>query len=80
MSNPYEGYKLYRLTPTTEEQTTTLMNLAEEKNPGVIFLTRLDEITVKEPTDIMVLPELQSKFVEELTKRGLATLILGEVK
>jgi len=80
MSNPYEGYKLYRLTATTEEHVVTLYNLSEEKNDGVIFLTRLDQIKVGEPTDIMVLPDLQDKFVKVLTDRGLSTLILGEVK
>lgn len=47
----YDNYKVFRITPQTEEERKVLLDL-EENNPGVVFWKHVRQVGL--PVDIMV--------------------------
>lgn len=69
----HQGYKLYEITPQTKEDVDFLHKFGEEK-----FDIWREGRTIGQPTDIMVAPEDQEYFENELTKHGLPYEIVVE--
>jgi len=77
--NPYLGYTIFQFNPTSEGHVQTLHDLEEERNDGVIFLTRAYHAAVGKATDVMVKPSLKEEFVTKLEAKGLSTKVIGRV-
>jgi carboxypeptidase A len=63
----YNGYKVYRFIPNTDEQREILLEL-QENNSGLNFWKEVQR--VGQPVDIMFPPHLQGDLLENLLKRG----------
>lgn len=73
MKCPFNSYKVYEITPQTKEDADFLHELGEDK-----FDIWREGRTIGQPTDIMVAPEDQKYFENELTKHGLNYEIVVE--
>jgi hypothetical protein len=64
----YDGYKVFRVTPNTQDQ---LKMLAELEHAGLGIDFWEEATTVGKPADIMLPPHLQTDLVEDLRSNGL---------
>ncbi|OXA62384.1 zinc carboxypeptidase [Folsomia candida] len=64
----YDNYKVFRITPQTEEERKVLLDL-EENNPGVVFWKHVRQVGL--PVDIMVPPHLLPMMEEGVKGRVL---------
>lgn len=71
----YDGYRVYRLLPATEDQLRFLAGLA---NYHKDFQFWKEPTAVNKPADVMVSPKMQASFLEDLEANGIQATVYAD--